>query len=139
MVASELYTSLVWYKITITADQIEKLLDQYHRNSKDFVSFAIYLGTMGKGYAWVSAEGAGAHAIGRYWDIRSEDSECKTCEWAGPFFAAKCPVNCNVPSQSYYHIPSDWIIGEFTSSNLEIVLLEERGGDPTGVQLVLLN
>ena len=115
------------------------MIKQSHLYTKGLVSFTLFLGTMGKGHAWISSRGV-THSVGRYWDIQSEHTECPNCDWAGSFFATKCPVDCQKPSQSYYHIPSDWILGEnFSPSTLEIILLEEKGGDPTGVQLVLLN
>jgi hypothetical protein len=113
-------------------------LDQHSGNSKDLVSFALYLGSMGKGHAWITNQKGITNAIGRYWDVYSDYIECPTCEWTGSFYSNKCPVDCSGSSQSYYHIPKDWIIGEENYSTLEIVLFEERGGDPSGVQLVLL-
>lgn len=139
IVRKAFYIPLVWYRITITHEQIEKLLDQFYHNSDDLVSFALYLGSMGKGYAWVITEGGKVNSVGRYWDVNSDYTECPQCDWSGSFFATKCPVDCSGPSQSYYHIPWDWIIGESVTSTFEIVLFEERGGDPSGVQLVLLN
>jgi hypothetical protein len=132
-----LFIPLVWYKITITSDQIKNLLNQ-NFGAYDLVSFALYLGSMGKGYAWITTEEEITNSIGRYWDASSNSIECPTCEWIGPFDSNKCPVGCSGPSQSYYHIPKDWIIGEADPSDLEIVLFEERGGDPSGVKLVLL-
>jgi hypothetical protein len=93
---------------------------------------------MGKGYAWVTTQEGVTNSIGRYWDVSSNSIKCETCEWIGSFYPNKCPVGCGGPSQSYYHIPKDWIIGQSYPSSLEIVLFEERGGDPSGVKLVLL-
>ena len=102
--------------------------------SSSYFTFALYLGTMGKGHAWVNG-----HAVGRYWDVTSP-AECRVCSWAGGFYPEKCPENCGAPCQEYYHVPFDWVLAkDGRIQTVEIVIFEERGGDPTGVQLVMLN
>ena len=134
-----IYKPLIWYKVKFSGLEIQKLLKPILSNENSFFSFALHLGTMGKGQAWIS-NFSKTHSVGRYWDVRSDYSECPSCSWSGAFYPEKCPVGCGKPSQEYYHLPSDWIVSPDGSiSNLEIVLLEERGGDPTGIQIVILN
>lgn len=89
---------------------------------------------MGKGQVWVNG-----HAVGRYWDTYYS-SGCDACPWSGAFFSDKCLVNCGAASQEYYHVPQDWIISsDGKPRDTQITLFEERGGDPTGIQLILLH
>lgn len=48
------------------------------------------------------------------------------------FRPGDCLMDCNKPTQQYYHVPFDWLQQK---DNL-IVLFEEMGGNPHSVQLV---
>ncbi|GJN12874.1 hypothetical protein PR202_ga31193 [Eleusine coracana subsp. coracana] len=88
---------------------------------------AIGLGSMGKGQAWVN----GRH-IGRYWSLVAPESGCpSSCNYAGAYSDSKCRSNCGMPTQSWYHIPREWLQ---ESGNL-LVLFEETGGDPYQISL----
>lgn len=121
--------SLIWYKIILPRAQIQSLLQK--SESKSFVSFALDLSSMGKGAAWVNG-----HSIGRYWDVKSDASLCKPCSPSGAFFDKKCLTKCGEASQEYYHVPKDWLLSE--SGDVELVLFEEFGGDPSAIELVML-
>ena len=90
---------------------------------------------MGKGQAWVNG-----HTIGRFWDAASDSNACNqtACDWSGFFNSEKCLTDCGSLSQSYYHVPKDWLLPRGRVDPVEVVLFEERGGDPSGVQLVLI-
>uniref|UniRef100_M8BJ62 beta-galactosidase n=1 Tax=Aegilops tauschii TaxID=37682 RepID=M8BJ62_AEGTA len=88
---------------------------------------AIYLGSMGKGQAWVNG-----NLIGRYWSLVAPESGCPTsCNYPGAYSESKCQSNCGMPAQSWYHIPREWLQ---ESDNL-LVLFEETGGDPSKISL----
>ncbi|XP_062204504.1 beta-galactosidase 15 isoform X1 [Phragmites australis] len=88
---------------------------------------AIGLGSMGKGQAWVNG-----HLIGRYWSLVAPESGCpSSCNYAGAYGDSKCRSNCGMPTQSWYHIPREWLQ---ESGNL-LVLFEETGGDPSQISL----
>ncbi|VAI15932.1 unnamed protein product [Triticum turgidum subsp. durum] len=88
---------------------------------------AIYLGSMGKGQAWVNG-----HLIGRYWSLVAPESGCSSsCNYPGAYSESKCQSNCGMPTQSWYHIPREWLQ---ESDNL-LVLFEETGGDPSKISL----
>ncbi|RLN12832.1 hypothetical protein C2845_PM09G16760 [Panicum miliaceum] len=88
---------------------------------------ALDLGSMGKGQAWVN----GRH-VGRYWSYRAPGGGCGGCGYAGTYSETKCQSGCGDISQRYYHVPRAWLN---PSGNL-LVLLEEFGGDLSGVTLV---
>uniref|UniRef100_A0A0A9EQS0 beta-galactosidase n=1 Tax=Arundo donax TaxID=35708 RepID=A0A0A9EQS0_ARUDO len=88
---------------------------------------AIGLGSMGKGQAWVNG-----HLIGRYWSLVASKSGCpSSCNYAGAYSESKCQSNCGMPTQSWYHIPREWLQ---EAGNL-LVLFEETGGDPSQISL----
>lgn len=130
------YASLVWYKIKIPYQKIADLLVRANvdQNSLPFISFALNMGQMGKGHIWVNG-----YAIGRYWDITS-NSVCNDCNYAGGFSAHKCLTNCGERSQTYYHVPYDWLVKSNGSAmqDANIVVFEEKGGNPNQIELVML-
>ena len=130
------YASLIWYKIYIPSIKIKDLLLKANvdQSQKPFVSFALNMSKMGKGNIWVNG-----HSIGRYWDI-TPNNNCKSCNYAGGFYDHKCLTNCGEPSQSYYHIPYEWLV-KFNGKELQdatIVVFEEKGGNPNEIELVML-
>ncbi|CAN6169613.1 unnamed protein product [Urochloa humidicola] len=88
---------------------------------------ALDMGSMGKGQAWVNG-----HHIGRYWSYKASGGGCGGCGYAGTYSETKCQSGCGEVSQRYYHVPRSWLS---PSGNL-LVLLEEFGGDLSGVSLV---
>lgn len=59
---------------------------------------AIYLGSMGKGQAWVNG-----NLIGRYWSLVAPESGCpSSCNYPGAYSESKCQSNCGMPTQSWY-------------------------------------
>ncbi|KAJ3701565.1 hypothetical protein LUZ61_005270 [Rhynchospora tenuis] len=90
---------------------------------------ALDLGSMGKGQAWVNG-----HGIGRYWSLVAPKGGCSNyCDYRGAYHENKCSTNCGLPTQSWYHIPREWL----KSSDNLLVLFEETGGDPTKISLKL--
>uniref|UniRef100_A0ACD5WVU8 Uncharacterized protein n=1 Tax=Avena sativa TaxID=4498 RepID=A0ACD5WVU8_AVESA len=87
---------------------------------------ALDMGSMGKGQIWVNG-----HNAGRYWSYRASGS-CGGCSYAGTYSETKCQTNCGDISQRWYHVPRSWLK---PSGNL-LVLLEEFGGDLSGVTLM---
>ncbi|XP_010521248.1 PREDICTED: beta-galactosidase 10 [Tarenaya hassleriana] len=109
---------LTWYKV---------LIDQPSGNEPVGLDM---LG-MGKGMAWLNGE-----EIGRYWPRKARknypNDECvKECDYRGKFMPDKCLTGCGEPSQRWYHVPRSW----FKPSGNELVIFEERGGDPTKIKL----
>jgi hypothetical protein len=91
---------------------------------------------MGRGQAWVNG-----HGIGRFWNKKAEVTESckKACDPFGPYYGEKCPVGCGEASQDWYHVPAEWLDDVSDGSDaVEVVLFDERGGDPTGVRFVAL-
>ncbi|KAJ3671896.1 hypothetical protein LUZ60_007975 [Juncus effusus] len=86
------------------------------------------LGSMGKGQAWINGIG-----IGRFWSLIAPKSGCSKCDYRGAYTENKCVTNCGLPTQSWYHIPREWLK---ETDNL-LVLFEETGGDPTKISLHL--
>ncbi|KAL6502563.1 Beta-galactosidase 5 [Orobanche hederae] len=88
--------------------------------------FALDLGSMGKGQAWINGR-----SIGRYWTIYAK-SQCNNCSYAGTFRQPKCQDGCGKPTQRWYHVPRSWLK---RSRNL-LVVFEEIGGDASKISLV---
>ena len=72
-------------------------------------SVLLDLSGMGRGHAFVNG-----HDIGHYWLIMGGDS--------------------GYPTQWLYHVPQDWLS---TDGDNSLVLLEETGGDPTNINVVI--
>jgi len=84
------------------------------------------LSTMSKGQAWVN----GNH-IGRYFvTLKAPTDGCSdVCDYRGKYYSSKCDTNCGQPTQKWYHVPRSWL---HPTKNV-LVLLEEVGGDPSGI------
>lgn len=80
------------------------------------------LGTMTKGIAWVNGE-----CIGRYWTCSGTRG---VAGWMQK--AVKSLEPGKQPTQRYYHVPREWLIERGSNT---LVMLEEVGGDATGVKL----
>ncbi|XP_057430749.1 beta-galactosidase-like [Lotus japonicus] len=105
---------LTWYKATFNTPAGNDPL-------------ALDMSSMGKGEVWINGQ-----SIGRHWPGNIAHGSCGSCNYAGYYTDTKCRTNCGEPSQRWYHIPRSWLN---PSGNL-VVVLEEFGGDPTGISLV---
>jgi hypothetical protein len=92
--------------------------------------FALDLSTMGKGNVWING-----HHLGRYWSIMADPAACDNCDYRGEHNPDRCRQGCGGPSQALYHVPPDWLDASGSATN-NLVLLEEIGGNVSGVQLV---
>ncbi|KJE94952.1 beta-D-galactosidase [Capsaspora owczarzaki ATCC 30864] len=111
-----LNTGLTWYKSSFDVP----------RDSQ--APLALDLTGMGKGYVWVNG-----HNLGRYWPtILATNWPCDVCDYRGTYDAPHCKQGCNMPSQTHYHVPREWLQAE----NNVLVLLEEMGGNPSKIALV---
>ncbi|KAK4778053.1 hypothetical protein SAY87_018240 [Trapa incisa] len=88
---------------------------------------ALDMGSMGKGQVWVNGQ-----SIGRYWPAYKASGSCGWCNYAGTYSENKCLSNCGEASQRWYHVPRSWLN---PTGNL-LVVFEESGGDPNGINLV---
>ncbi|KAJ7553885.1 hypothetical protein O6H91_06G116900 [Diphasiastrum complanatum] len=100
---------LTWYKTSFATP-----------SGSDPVS--IYLGSMGKGQAWVNGNN-----LGRFWpSLLISETDCsQTCDYRGKFTPKKCRTDCGQQSQQWYHIPREWLQ---PNQNL-LVVFDELGGD----------
>ncbi|KAI8553539.1 hypothetical protein RHMOL_Rhmol05G0024000 [Rhododendron molle] len=105
---------LTWYKTTFNAPGGNDPL-------------ALDMSSMGKGQVWINGE-----SIGRHWPGYIARGNCGSCSYAGTYNEKKCLSNCGESSQRWYHVPRSWL----KPSGNFLVVLEEWGGDPTGISLV---
>ncbi|KAJ3216287.1 hypothetical protein HDU67_009722 [Dinochytrium kinnereticum] len=137
-------TPMIWYRLKFSKKTLRSLSEEAETlartnlhspsSSKLLTSFSLFLGTMGRGMAYVNGRG-----IGRHWSVNAGRTDrCeKACSASGPFWAEKCPEGCGVPSQTWYHVPADWVFdGE--GDDVDVVVFEEKGGDPTGIHFTAL-
>lgn len=109
-------STFTWYKTYFNAPEGNDTL-------------ALDFGSMGKGQAWVNG-----HGIGRYWSLVAPESGCPTtCNYRGAYNSDKCLTNCGKRTQSWYHVPREWL----QASNNLLVIFEETGGDPLKISLKL--
>lgn len=82
---------------------------------------------MGKGLAWLNG-----NEIGRYWPRKASPHEIciQQCDYRGKFMPNKCNTGCGEPTQRWYHVPRSW----FKPSGNVLVIIEEKGGDPTKIR-----
>ncbi|PKA57733.1 Beta-galactosidase 9 [Apostasia shenzhenica] len=111
---SQIQATFTWYKAYFDGP-----------NGNDTV--ALDLGKMGKGQAWVNGNG-----IGRYWSLIAPEDGCpKTCNYRGAYNENKCMQNCGKPTQTWYHVPREWL---HETNNL-LIIFEETGGNPFHIKL----
>jgi len=105
--------ALIWYKTEFNAPEGTNAV-------------ALDLSTMSKGQAWVN----GNH-IGRYFvSLKAPTDGCSNvCDYRGTYYSSKCVTNCGQPTQKWYHVPRSWL----QPTKNVLVLLEEVGGDPSGI------
>ncbi|KAL1061009.1 hypothetical protein V6Z11_1Z051800 [Gossypium hirsutum] len=107
--------NFTWYKTTLKAPLGNKPV-------------VVDLLGLGKGMAWVNG-----HSLGRYWPSYIADKQlCKTetCDYRGRYSDSKCVSKCGEPTQRWYHVPRSFL----KDSENTLVLFEEFGGNPSGVQ-----
>ncbi|XP_010552493.1 PREDICTED: beta-galactosidase 5 [Tarenaya hassleriana] len=104
---------LTWYKA-------------YFDGPKGNEPVALDLRSMGKGQAWINGQN-----VGRYW-MDYAKGDCGACSYEGTYRQSKCHSGCGEPTQRWYHVPRSWLKPR---GNM-LVLLEELGGDISGVSLV---
>lgn len=107
--------SLSWFKTTF---------DMPERNG----TVALDLSSMGKGQVWVNGIN-----LGRYWSscIAHTDGCVDNCDYRGSHSESKCLTKCGQPSQSWYHVPREWLLSK---QNL-LVLFEEQEGNPEAITI----
>ncbi|KAH7565478.1 hypothetical protein ACOSP7_020134 [Xanthoceras sorbifolium] len=105
---------LTWFKTTFNAPAGNAPL-------------ALDMGSMGKGQVWINGQ-----SVGRYWPAYKATGTCGYCSYTGTYNEKKCLSNCGEASQRWYHVPRSWLN---PTGNL-LVVFEEWGGDPNGIQLV---
>ncbi|KAJ1687875.1 hypothetical protein LUZ63_019265 [Rhynchospora breviuscula] len=105
---------LTWYKTTFNAPGGNEPL-------------ALDMSSMGKGQVWINGQ-----SIGRYWPAYKAVGDCPACNYKGNYSEKTCQSQCGDASQKWYHVPRSWLK---PTGNL-MVVLEEWGGDPSGISLV---
>ncbi|TPX31599.1 beta-galactosidase [Synchytrium microbalum] len=136
---------LTWYKLTfpITSfyPQITPTL------STNLTTYVLDLASMKRGVAYVNG-----YNIGRYWsqlatNVTSYDTypscvpvgTAPVCDYTQTYSNQVCRVGCGYASQRYYHVPASWLYpggGSTNQSVVNVVLLEEVGGDVSQVRIV---
>jgi len=96
------------------------------------------LSGLGKGYVYVNGNG-----IGRYWNVTAPGNcpPCSEiqCDYRGYYKADKCPCDCGLPTERYYHVPRDWLVPIGGGQN-KLVLFEEMGAsDVSKVDIVVMD
>ncbi|KAI9346974.1 glycosyl hydrolases family 35-domain-containing protein [Obelidium mucronatum] len=140
---------LVWYLIKYSkadllalhdrALQTQLVAQKYNANSNlgtqmhPITSFVLNLSTMSRGMAFVNG-----HQVGRYWNLKAICNNVP-CRYPDTATAGgeSCAVGCGYASQSFYNVPTSWILegGDDGNDDVEVVLFDESGGDPLGVSL----
>ena len=117
------FTPLTWYKMTVNTPT---------PNPSPLPSWQLDLAGLGKGLLWFNG-----HCMGRYYDIVAEGNCPEVCDYRGAYSDGKCRYDCGVASLRLYHIPRAWLKGEGEAN--EVIVLEEKGGDPATVALIQRN
>ena len=110
-------------------------------------SYALYIGGMTKGVAWVNGRN-----IGRYWAFPSTtiSMEYKTpfghksdrqshadicppannpdCDYPGSYDEMSCRHGCGEVVQPFMHVPFDWVSRTVEDGIVSVVLFDEAGG-----------
>jgi len=110
-------TDLCWRQLTFVT---EALVSN--------ASYALDLGTLGKGAVWVNG-----HMLGRYSNAiasASDSGVCVTCDestYVGEYQPdSQCRTGCGELSQRYYKVPTDWLKSNGEAN--EVILFEEEIG-----------
>ncbi|KAI9346972.1 glycosyl hydrolases family 35-domain-containing protein [Obelidium mucronatum] len=141
---------LVWYLIKISKSKLLELHDRalqtqlvaqkYNVNTNlgtkvtPITAFSLNLSTMSRGMAFVNG-----NAVGRYWNLKAICNNVP-CRYPDSAMGGgeSCAVGCGLESQSWYNVPTAWVMGGI-SDEVEIVLFDEMGGDPLGVVLAAIS
>ncbi|KAJ3012139.1 UNVERIFIED_CONTAM: hypothetical protein HDU68_001352 [Siphonaria sp. JEL0065] len=138
--------ALTWYLIKFSRRQLLELHERavqtqlvaqkYNVNSNlqsaatPISAFVLNLASMSRGLAFVNG-----HAVGRYWNLaaRCNNVPCKYPDTATEG-GESCAVGCGYASQTWYNVPTAWILDDTgRGDEVEVVLFDESGGDPLGV------
>ncbi|KAJ3099168.1 hypothetical protein HDU97_003363 [Phlyctochytrium planicorne] len=125
-------SSAMWYRLVFARRRVEELADGVGGGD---VAFAVNLGSLRRGHAWVNGR-----SIGRYWNVEERDREgCEVCgdrerRFEGDY---SCPVKCSGGYQEWYHVPAEWALEE-DGRDVEVVVFDDGEGDPYGVYLTAL-
>ena len=98
--------------------------DLDHLAREDLNANPVLLDALGlnRGHAFVNG-----NDIGLYWLVEG------TCDVSAPCCCQQDQINCNQPTQRYYHIPSDWL----TAKNNLLTVFDDLGASsPESVGLV---
>ena len=117
------FTPLTWYKLTIPSPT---------PSPSPLPSWQMDMGGMGKGLFAING-----HPVGRYWDIVASGTCPAVCDYRGSYNDGKCRYDCGEPSLRLYHIPRSWL--KPAGEDNEVIVLEERGGDPASIALLQRN
>ncbi len=89
---------------------------------------------MGKGAVWVNG-----HMLGRYWNVTAKPAACEECDgdsYVGSYNGDRCRTGCGEPSQTYYKLPTDWLLWSAGAENSLVLLDELKGARPELIALV---
>ncbi|KAJ3408649.1 beta-galactosidase [Chytriomyces confervae] len=139
---------LVWYMVKFSkhdlfnfqkaALQTQLQAQTYGANAnlipsvRPITAFVLHLGTMSRGLAFVNG-----HAVGRHWNRKAvcENVPCRYPDSRSSGGGEQCAVGCGYASQSWYNVPTAWILGEGEGDEIEVVVFDEDGGDPLGISI----
>lgn len=129
---------LTWYKA------------QFNLSYEDLdgASLAFDFSNLGKGFAWINANPLGrcaedtflvlflsvsTHTTNNsFWNVTATGN-CIGCQYNQSYSPnGGCEVGCGLPTQTYYHVPTEWLK---VGSNV-LVLFAESGGSIAGIDLV---
>ncbi|ORY47773.1 hypothetical protein BCR33DRAFT_764157 [Rhizoclosmatium globosum] len=144
-------TELGWYLIKFPKSEVmalhEKALQTqlvaqtYNANPNlmsnvtPITSVILHLGSMTRGVAFVNG-----HAVGRHWNLTAVCEAAVPCKFpdSASTGGESCAVGCGYASQSWYNVPTAWIV-ESEFDDVEVVVFDEFGGDPLGVSLAVIS
>jgi len=113
-------SKFVWYRLEF---------DALEADSSKGEALAVDLSKIGKGQSYING-----HHIGRFWDITTPKDEkaCNNCNWFHGYDSQNmCGTGCGEITQSFYHIPNDWLLPK---KNI-LVIFTETGGDPSNIRI----
>jgi len=114
-----------WYQVRFAEKPFSWYRAEFTLNTEldDPAPWALNIGQLFKGQLWING-----HGLGRYWQQPAPPSD-KPADWQGDHVVLS---GFGEPPQRYYLIPTDWL----QRGTNTLVILEERGARPAGVELV---
>ncbi|KAI8616364.1 glycosyl hydrolases family 35-domain-containing protein [Chytriomyces sp. MP71] len=102
---------------------------------RPMTAFVLHLGSMSRGLAFVNG-----HAVGRHWSrvAQCDDVPCRYPDSRSDGAGERCAIGCGYASQSWYNVPTSWIL-EDEFDEIEVVVFDEEGGDPLGVRIGVIS